>query len=226
MALSTNFDYLTTIFNKDDQIRVVANTPEQIHIATGSVWEPRMAGSLRNTLLGNGGGLGNFAANMAFFETNLDIVVQSLTFQAWQSSSPIEFNMTLLFDAENDAFNDVVLPMSKLQEMTLPYNLAANPDIMMPPGPAPLFPDRSRVSIRIGRFLYIHSIVLKSVNNTFDTRYDANGQPISGQSEITFATINTPSRADVTSFYILRNHGINGSYGTRMGSSSLTPGAR
>lgn len=216
--LSPNPDYRTLITNSTEGVQIECNTPEQVFVATGSVWEPRMSGSLRTFLESRfGDGIGRTAFQAATNATNFDMIFQSLTFQAWQSSGPIEFNMTFLFDAENDAYTDVVMPMSRLQAMTLPYTTAANGEIMMPPGPSPIDPDRSRVSIRIGRLLYIHSIILKSVQNTFDTRYDSLGQPISGQSEVTFATINTPSRQDLTTFYVMNQGGMNTAYGTRRG---------
>lgn len=224
MALAPNQDYQTLILNQTEGVAVVANTPEQIFLATGSVWEPRMNGSVRNFLLGNSSGVANLGIQGATNALNLDLVFQSLTFQAWQSSGPIEFNMTLMFDAFQDAYTDVVQPMTKLQAMSLPFATEANSDILLPPGPSPLYPNRSRVSMRIGRFLYIHSVILKFVNNTFDTRYDKFGQPTSGQSELTISTINTPSRQDLTTFFVMNNGGAsNTSYGTRQG---LGTGAR
>lgn len=218
MALAPNFDYLTLILNQTENIAVVANTPEQIFLATGSVWEPRMSGSVRNFFTNNTSGVANLGIQGVTNALNLDLVFQSLTFQAWQSSGPIEFSLTLQFDAFTDAYTDVVEPMSKLQAMSLPFATEANQDILLPPGPSPLFPNRSRVSMRIGRFIYIHSVIVKTVNNTFDTRYDKYGQPTSGQSELTISTINTPSRQDLTSFFVMNNGGVeNTAYGTRQG---------
>lgn len=220
--LHRNPDYRVILLNTDANLRVEANIPEAFFLSVSSEWAPRMGSSLRSFLQNSVGGGAGSAAQGALWLTNFDIVVQSLTFQSWESSAPIEFNLTLLFDAYSDGYVDVVKPMSELQSIALPYASQESEDILLPPGPSPIEPDRSRISLRIGRLIYIHSVVLKNVNNTFDTRMDANGQPISGQSEITVATINTPSRQDVSTFYV-RTAGANTAYGVREG---IGPGAR
>ena len=215
MTLANNVDYRIELLSRDDGIRVQANIPETVMIGTGSQWEPRMPSSFRS--VANKFIPGNAAKNLTsglMWANNSDLIFQTLSFQSWQSSQPVEFNLTLLFDAEKDAGKEVVVPMSNLQELSLPFRQAG--EILFPPGPSPIEPDRRRISIRMGRFIYIHSVIVTTVSNTFDTRYDKNGQPISGQSEITVSTINTPSREDVSTFYIA-NGGFNTEFGTRQG---------
>lgn len=211
MTLTSNPDYLLSLYCDDPFLQIIANIPENLMMATGSEWEPRMAGSLRSFISNTGGILGQ-GASAALWASNLDLVVQSLTYQVWQSSAPIEMNLTLLFDANTDPYLDVVKPMSDLQAFALPYSIEENSDILLSPGPSVVEPNRSRLSVRLGRFIYINSVVLINVSNTFDTRFH-NGQPISGQSEVTFRTINTPSRQEVTSFHVA-NAGYNTNYGT------------
>ncbi|SRR6266481_891034 len=223
MALSKNPNYLLAITQQDTGISIRANLPENFVISTGSQWESRMANlsSVKNLIENNAPGATKLLASGALFATNFDPIIQSLTFQSWQSSAPIEFNMSIQFDAQTDPKEDIIKPMAMLQAMSLPYITGdGSAGILLPPGPSPAFPNRARISVRLGRMMYIHSVVLKSVTNSVDTRFDKNGQPISGQSEITFATINTPSSQDVTTFYSAIA-GENTAYGTRSG---LIPG--
>lgn len=197
---------IRTEFN-NQQIILNALMPENIAIGAGSAWEARMPASLRQFL--GAGVLGNLSQ-----ASNLDLVSQTLTYQSWQSSAPIEFNLTFLFDAQTDAFTDVVSPMLTLQMLSLPYRLEGQ-EFMLPPGPSIFDPDRGRISIRIGRFMYIHSVIIVQVNNVFDTRLDRFGQPISGQCEITIRTINTPTREDLRSFFLAGDlSAMNTSYGS------------
>lgn len=215
-----NPSYQITILYEDEEI-AVASMPEQIFMASGSEWEPRMAGTLRSFLESQLGGLSRTATTGALASVNFDIVVQSLTYQVWRSSAPIEFNLTLLFDAYKDSIAEVVKPMKTLKEYSLPFAWAENRDLLMPPGPSVVDPNRARISLRIGRFIYIHSVILVNVNNTFDTRLDKNSQPISGQSEVTIRTISTPSRQDVSTFFVSTLGRENKVYGT---TQSIIPG--
>jgi hypothetical protein len=68
------------------------------------------------------------------------------------------------------------------------------------PGPSVFDPKKGKISIRIGRMMYFDSVVLTSVNNTFDTKISKDGYPISGQSDLSFRTVVLTSREDIDEF--------------------------
>jgi hypothetical protein len=183
-------------------------------VGVQSEWEARMPSSLTQVAERFLGGAAGTAVSSAAWAFNYNVIQQGMSFQAWLSSTPVEFNLTILFDAENDAFEEVVRPMTQLSALVLPYRSAPDEALLQAPGPSPIYPNRARISVRLGRFVYLNSVILVAVNNTFDTRMNALGQPISGQCDVTIRTINTPARDDVQSFFTA-NSGENRTYGTR-----------
>jgi hypothetical protein len=50
--------------------------------------------------------------------------------------------------------------------------------------------------------MYMPSVVIVNCENTFDSQFEeGTGQPISGQTQITFRTINTPSREQIKAYF-------------------------
>jgi hypothetical protein len=207
MALSTNPNYLIEIRSDDNSnvlgepnpIRILANIPETLMLATGSDWGQKLPSTPLDNLLQS---LGNIGSLIDKFSTgrNFKPILGDLTFQVWESSSPLEFNLQLLFDAENDAYEDVVKPIQNLQKLSMPYYWGAG--FMLPPGPSLIERNRGRISLRIGRFLAINSVILPTVNVIYSSRFDAKGQPISAQVEMTVRTVVTPDRSQYSRFYI------------------------
>lgn len=193
MALSRNPDYWMQLSCNSQGVDIIANAPEQIVLSVASSWESRMPSSLQD-IPGVAGGAIGLGANAL----NMNVAVQWLTHQSWISSTPIEITLTLLFDAQTDAYVDVVEPMKKLQKLVLPYRRSPDSQILMPPGPAAISADQdeARTSLRIGRMLYLPSVIVVSANNTYDTRLNG-GYPISGQTELTVRSIVMPTREDL-----------------------------
>lgn len=191
MALSKNPDYLLRLVCEEQDVDVLANIPEQFMMSVTSSWENRLPSSLQD-VRGVSGSIIGGAANFA----NLNVTFQWLTQQTWISSSPIELNLTLQFDALTSAYDDVVAPMKKLQKLVLPYRKFPEIDLLMPPGPSAADPNKAKTYLRIGRLAYFHNVIVVSVNNTYDTRYNK-GYPISGQSEVVVRTIVMPTREDL-----------------------------
>lgn len=198
-----NPDYLAQIYCSGQpgvkNIEIIANIPESIVLGVASEWEQR----LPSTLYQAGNALGTLGeiANVAAFSTGFNGAKQSFTFQSWVNSNPMDFNLLMLFDAVDDAANDVVKPVASLMSLVLPYSTSQGKDTLWAPGPTPLKPDQGRISLRLGRLFYINSVIVVAVNPTFDTRMDKNGQPIAAQCEVQFRTIQTPGRENVESFF-------------------------
>jgi hypothetical protein len=198
--LAQNPNYMCEIFGGEPYVSIMAPIPEEVAINLSSAWENRMPASFKE-LSDNIGGLtgAGLSAGMNYYGYNK--VLQSFTHQMWISSTPIELSLIMLFDAYNDAASDVLLPMAQLQQLVAPYRQSADSDLLHPPGPSPQDPQTGKISVRVGRFIFIPSVLVVDVNNTFETRLTADGIPIAGQSEITIRSIVTPARDDLALMY-------------------------
>lgn len=193
--LSDNPNYVVTLSRTTpSEVHIEANIPETFSFGVQSNYDAVLPTSIRDVV---NGGIAN-AASAAF---KFNRVLQALSQQIWQSSSPIEISLPLLFDAKEDAKKEVRDPIVKLMAMCLPYKASKGDVALTPPGPVLSKPDFGRLSLRIGRFFYIHSVVLVDANPTFDTRLNAQGIPISATCDITVRTINTPSQEDIKAFF-------------------------
>lgn len=175
----SNPNYKVHLMCAARSLDITADMPEQVAVAIASEWENRFGTS---TALGAAGMLPG--GDTAIRATGGNFMVQELTRQIWVSSSPVEFPLTLIFDAEESAYNDVYKPVTKLMELNLPIKQGA---ILIPPGPR-LNNMEYAVVLRIGRMYFIPDGILVSVNGTFDTRLDEDGFPIAGQVDLTVRT--------------------------------------
>lgn len=206
MIPTTNPDYLVHIWSTDPPCDIIAAVPERIDLAVTSSWENQLPSSLKEIspmagIAGQKIGAATGAISNVLNVYGFNAVVQSFTRQSWISSSPVEINLPLIFDMETDAFIDVVTPVNQLQQLVLPWRVSPDSDILMPPGPAIADPDRGKVSIRIGRFLYIDSVIVVSAAPTFSMRLSSSGHPIAADVNVTIRTTETPARDDLDRMY-------------------------
>jgi hypothetical protein len=192
-----NPNYLLELNSHNPDFKLIANLPEAFSLSSSSDYESWLPSSLREAL--DQSGLGGVKPVTAAY--NYNFIQQVNTHQVWVSSTPIEFSLTALFDAQTDARVDVFEPMIGLQKLALPYKKDDTDGRQLwAPGPSVFDKDKGRISLRIGRMMYFHSVVLTSVNNTFDTKLDINGFPISGQSDLSFRNIVLSSREDLDEY--------------------------
>lgn len=168
------------------QLEIIADLPEQINIAVEGDWESPLPYQLTNMLDNIIGGL----SQQAFQAFGANPQLQNLSYQVWMGTSPIEIPITLLFDATNSAYNDVYKPIIALMSMVLPIN--ARNGWLVPPGPV-----RGNVGgrgqgygvhVRLGNIIQLADCIIVSGSETFDTKLDSQGYPISGEIELTIRT--------------------------------------
>lgn len=155
---------------------IAADLPETTNFTISNSWEPRFGAGL-NEIAGGLGLLGSLAGE--------NVMVQEFSQLMWMNTTPIEIPLTLMFDAQESAYYDVYLPMNALELLALPDVRGI---FLTAPGPSVANPDRNKIQLHLGRAWYFPSVVITSVSSTYDSRMDANGYPISGQTEITFST--------------------------------------
>lgn len=171
---------------------ITATLPEEIALSVQSEYEARYANFLNERMPL----LGNFQAL-----AGAGVYFQALTSQLWISSDPLEISLTLLFDAVDDAGQEVTSQVSKLQSWVMPTMSETEDFILYSPGPTPLNPEDGRVVVSIGRFLTLNSAIIPSVNATYKVMPDENGQFISATADVTFRTFLTPHQKEFLAYF-------------------------
>lgn len=165
-------------------LSVTADMPEQFNLAISNSWEPRFSAGLNELA----GGLDTMTRLIGE-----NIMIEEFSRMMWMNTSPIEIPITLLFDTERNAFEDVYKPMKSLETLWLPDRQGA---FLTAPGPSVANPNRNKTSVFIGRAWFFPSVVPVSISTSYDMRLDSSGFPISGQAEITFSTDKVLAKAD------------------------------
>lgn len=138
------------------------------------------------------GGLANaYGANSEF---------QKFTFLAYDKPSHMDFNIQLVFIANTDVENDVMKPIRELLKLTCPDSDNAV-GYMMPPGPHPLDDGGEVITVRIGKYMTISPIVIKSVNVVHKNLLEKGGNPIFAVVDVQFSTYRAVSKKDIDTFY-------------------------
>jgi hypothetical protein len=202
-----------TLYNID------AILQDKIDLKTTSTWEkvtPNSFSELGNTI--SQGVLG------------LSLASSLATRRIWTGTEPLRFVITFKFEAQEDARKEVVLPSLVLQQMSLPGRSATGSLewFLIPPGPAP-FPSVAslvenlgnnisksmggevgsqltglgeEITIRIGNFLEFKKIILESVNTTYESRFDINGDPLGAISKVEFSTYEIMTKEKLEESYL------------------------
>lgn len=184
VAKNKNPDYNVHIKCAAAGFEIIADLPEQTNFSVVSDYEAVLAGI---------GDSSNNAANLASYMVGTSVNAAFQSTQIWKASSPIDLMLTILFDATSNAHMEVYRPMRLLEALVLPKSLGAGGIVVAPNQNMP-------TTLTIGRQLTLPEVLMISVNNTFDTRLDKDGFPISGQSEVNFRTVKAYSREEWISF--------------------------
>lgn len=190
MSYQNNPNYKLQITNHGNGESVFAYMPEQFNLSISSDWEPMLA----NTL--NSGAIGKVAdAGRVFGMVPYDKV---LTGQVWRGSEPLNFDLPLQFDAVTNVKKDVSDPVLKLIAWAMP--IRGDNLLLKPPGPT-IFDQTNRISMRIGRFLYFDNVIFPSLDVTWITAPDTDGQLIAADVNLNVRTFFTPDRNDIMDYF-------------------------
>ena len=139
--------------------------------------------------------------------------------QIWQSTSPLDIDISVQLFMKNNAYTDVVQPISILQQFAVPTKADENIGMLIPPGPNlsamlnasgnvgkaltkffNLGPSKGTTNVHVGKF-YFHSVMLKKVNPTYSSVVDESGYPISAKISLQFTTLIVPTQDYVATVY-------------------------
>lgn len=173
---------------------VMGTLPEELAMQVSSQFEAKAANFLANQF----GGISD-AITLMRSVTGASPYLQGLTQQMWVDSEPFELNLTLNFDAETDAYKDVMEPTTRLMSWVLPT--ATTGFMLQSPAPTVYDPELNRIVVHIGRSIMLPSVIIPTVSVTHSGLPDKNGNFIRATAEVTIRTILTPHAGDLLSFF-------------------------
>ena len=185
--------YRVQITNHGESSFVFAYMPEQFNLGVSGDWEPLLANMISN--IPGASSAMNFGRLLGAVPYD-----KMLTGQVWRSSEPLSFNLNLQFDAETNAEKDVTEPVQKLISWALPIRDSEGGFLLKPPGPT-IFDQTNRMSMRIGRFMYLDNVIFPNVDVTWYTAPDGKGQYIAADVALTVRTFFTPDRKDIMDYF-------------------------
>lgn len=135
---------------------------------------------------------------------------QSMTAQVWEGTQPLELTLELEFVAETNPLTEVLLPLKRLLEMTMPSK-GAGGFLLEPPGP--VYKDivnwaafevkrgegqaARQITVQIGNFLLFDNVVIEQVNTTFHSMMHESGVPMRATVSVTFKTFFIQLKEDI-----------------------------
>jgi len=142
----------------------------------------------------------------------LSLITRWTSRRVWMGTEPISISMKLRFEADEDAYDEVVVPCLSLKKLCLPTQgpevkipvvgkaaSVISTNVLWPPGPNPLirggvagWAGGENIEIQVGLgpkpFLYFESVIVKRVNVTYANRFTPEGYPVSASVDIQFQT--------------------------------------
>lgn len=197
MVAVNNPAYVMEIKSDNPDVDIICNIPETVSFSLAASWESQMPQTLRQALDSASGSTLAAVASTTASITGTNFMLKDASFQAWLGTSPLSVSFIIQLNMQDDAYTDVVEPIKQMLSLLLPYKTSTDSDLVHPPGPYPFDPDTAKISLRVGYFLWLNSVVVTQATPTFDTRMDAYGMPISATVEFTVKTIKTPIRDDM-----------------------------
>ena len=141
---------------------------------------------LEQANLGSTGPLQMFANGMQAVSGRTTITTFSST-QVWQGNMPLKFSLNLIFMAQSNAYNEVMMPLEWLEEFASPDLGFATPGGRIP---------RS-VIINVGRRIIVPECVIENITIPLDKEKNKNGDLIRAEVQLDIQTKVMLNRADI-----------------------------
>lgn len=161
---------------------LVGNLSEQFNLEFSSSWDSPFARTGINDLLGRVSGLDSESIAGALGAVGMSNKIKHQTAQVWQESSPLSFNVEMIFRAQKDSLREVKDRHRALLKLAAPSELAnTGGAVLRAPGPTLsgklIDPNSRQITLYIGRYLKVENVVIKSVSSDVECLFDKDGIP-------------------------------------------------
>jgi len=155
------------------------------------------------------------AENVLRATTGITTLNKYLSGAVWSSGSTLTITIPFVIVAYDDAYTEVTETMKKLLQLVAPSEGPVG--VLIAPGPnlgksglsmlKGDFTESSaiggdEITLHIGRFFKFTPCIINSVDCTFDTQFDAKGNPIAATINVTFEAYWTTTKEDLDAFFV------------------------
>ncbi len=161
---------------------IVANLPERFNMEFSSTWDAPAARTSAGDLASaaTGGAISADMVNAGLSGSGIGKIMRPQTFQVWQESSPMSFNVELVFRALTNSAVDIKEKHIALLKLAAPSEGPGG--LLMPPGPnlreqAIDGPTSRLITMYLGRYLKLENVVIRSVSSDVTCLFDREGIP-------------------------------------------------
>lgn len=161
---------------------IIANLPERFNMEFTSQWDTPFARTSAGDVAAakSGGKISADLLNSGLGATGLGKTLKSQSYQVWQESSPMMFNLELIFRAVTNSESDVREKHIALLKLAAPSTILGQG--LRAPGPSIrnqiLDSSTSRsITLYIGKYLRMKNVVVKSVSSDVTCLFDIQGIP-------------------------------------------------
>jgi len=168
----------------------------------------KISSSFRQLMRSESNPLISTLSNIDFLQKLGSGVVSVAGFQVWEKTDPISFSTESIFYMRTSGKEDVIKPMSEVLKLVVPTR---SKDAYTLQAPGPTIRDalkqelgetsgiingvwghltsKGNLSLRIGNFIYLSSVIITSAEPTYSMAVDSNGYPVQGSLRLEFQTI-------------------------------------
>lgn len=163
---------------------IVANLPERFNLQFSSNWSTPLSGSDFAEWTGNAlqSPEAERALRVITGAIGISTKLRSQSMNVWESSSPLQFSIDMIFNAFNNTLTDVQDKHKAILKLAAPsVREEDGRQLLRAPGPTIIdeaLGGRS-ITLWIGNYLRLKNVIINSVSSDVESQFDANGIPIS-----------------------------------------------
>lgn len=141
--------------------------------------------------------------------TGMTTMYKYMSGAVWTGGSLFQLTIPFVLQAYEDPRTEVLLPMKQLMQAVAPSEIGG---ILRAPGPHLLNADNlfslggDDITVKIGNFFHLNPCIITNVDESFDTQFDHNGNPIGVVIQVTILSYFTATKEDLDLWF----DGLNG----------------
>jgi len=189
--------------------------PENFTLSLSSQYDRPFAkplSELAGEATGTGGAAG-IGENVARASTGMTSIAKFLSAAVWSGGSTLTIDIPFVLHAYEDARTEIGDKMKKLLQLVTPSEVGG---MLRAPGPyqanvsammagdvgGALSLGGDDITLSIGRFFVFNPCIITNVVSTFDTQFEAQGQPLAATINVTFEAYFTTTKEDLDKFFL------------------------
>jgi hypothetical protein len=224
-SLGSNPNYRVYMWKGDPLQGVSTAMPENWSTSLDIGWQPQFANILKEAAgVAIGQAKAEFASNILASQGYM-MQNKALASNIWNGQSYMTISIPFIFKVQSDVEKELLKPIRKLMAWALPSTKSiANLDIALE---APYRPFHqldvinplsknsastqtvpgtwNPVTIQFGNFFTLPKCVITSINQTYDSIFDADGKPLSAKLDVTVISTTIITAQDIQSMFLLES---------------------